>query len=76
MHKDELSLKDIILFLSLIGMLISLVMMVGTAGAVECDKLTILEGAMREIVWVIILILSGIGIIKIQKEEESEFDNL
>lgn len=76
MHKDELSLKDIILFLSLIGMLISLVMMVGTAGAVECEKLTILEGAKREIIWVIILILSGIGIIKIQTEEESEFDDL
>jgi len=77
MHKDELSLDDIIALFSVIGMGISIIMLVGIAGGVDCDSITIFDAAKKGIVWCIILILSVIGLLKVEKdEEESEFDNL
>jgi len=77
MHKDELSLDDIIALFSVIGMGISIIMLVSIAGGVDCDSITIFDAAKKGIVWCIILILSVIGLLKVEKdEEESEFDNL
>jgi len=77
MHKDELSLDDIIALFSVIGMGISIIMLVGIAGGVDCDSITIFDAAKKGIVWCIILILSVIGLMKVEKDgEESEFDNL
>lgn len=76
MHKDRLSLNDLIVLFSLLGMLLSIIMMIGIAGAVDCDNLTILEAAKKEIVWCIILTVSGIGLLKVQKDEESEYEDL
>lgn len=77
MHKDELSLDDIIALFSVIGMGISIIMLVSIAGGVDCDSITIFDAAKKGIVWCIILILSVIGLMKVEKdEEESEFDNL
>lgn len=77
MHKDELSLDDIISLFSVIGMLLSIIMLVGIAGGVDCNSITIFDAAKKGIVWCIILILSVIGLMKVEKDdEESEFDNL
>ena len=77
MHKDELSLNDIITLFSAIGILLSIIMLACIAGGVDCDSLTILDAAKKSIVWSIILVLSFIGVLKVERdEEESEFDNL
>lgn len=77
MHKDELSLDDIISLFSVIGMLLSVIMLVGIAGGVDCDKITIFDAAKKGIVWCIVLTLSVMGLMKVEKDdEESEFDNL
>ena len=77
MHKDELSLDDLILLFSGIGMLISFIMLVGIAGGVDCDNITIFDAAKKGIVWCIIMTLSVMGLLKVEKDdEESEFDNL
>ena len=77
MHKDELSLDDIISLFSVIGMLLSIIMLVGIAGGVDCDNITIFDAAKKGIVWCIVLTLSVMGMLKVEKdEEESEFDKL
>lgn len=77
MHKDELSLDDIISLFCVIGMLLSIIMLVGIAGGVDCSSITIFDAAKKGIVWCIILIFSVIGLMKVEKDdEESEFDNL
>lgn len=77
MRKDELTLNDLISLFSMLGLLLSIIMLCGIAGGVDCDRLTILDAAKKGIVWCIILILSAIGILKVERdEEESEFDNL
>ena len=76
MHKDELSLNDLISLFSILGILLSIIMLVGIAGGVDCDSLTILDAAKKSVVWFIILVLSFIGALKVERDEESEFDNL
>ena len=42
MHKkDALTLNDLISLFSIIGVLVSLIMLVGVAGAVDCDSITL-----------------------------------
>ena len=77
MHKDELSLNDLIVLFGGLGMLISFIMLVGIAGGVDCDSITIYEATKKGIVWFIVMLLSVLGILKVEKdEEESEFDDL
>jgi hypothetical protein len=76
MYKDRLSLSDIISLFSIIGLLISIVMMVGIAGGVDCDSITILDAAKKSVVWCIVLTLSVMGLLKVQKDEESEYEDL
>lgn len=77
MHKDELSLDDLILLFSGIGMLISFIMLVGIAGGVDCDKITLFDAAKKGIVWCIVMTLSVTGLMKVEKDdEEDEYGNL
>lgn len=77
MHKDELGLNDLISFFSIMGILLSFVMLVGIAGGVDCDTITIYDAAKKGVIWCIILIISVIGVLKVEKdEEEGRFDDL
>lgn len=62
---------------SFLGLIISLFVMIGTAGAVDCDCLTLKEAVIRCSICMAVLILSAIGLTKMEKaENESEYDNL
>ena len=63
-------MKSIIGALSLLGILISLTVIIGTAGAVDCNELEIIDAAKRFGICVAILILSIIGIAKTEQEED------
>ena len=77
MHKDELSLNDIISLFSVIGILLSIIMLVGIAGGVDCDNITIFDAAKKGIMWCIVLTLSVMGMMKVEKDdEEDEYGNL
>ena len=70
-------LMDAITALSLIGLAVSLFIMIGTAGAIECDTITVKDGVIRCSICMGVLILSTIGLTKMEKAEtESEFDDL
>jgi len=77
MHKDELSLNDLIALFSGIGILVSFIMLVGIAGGVYCDSITIYEATKKGIVWCIVMLLSVLGTLKVEKDdEEDEYGNL
>ena len=76
MHKDELNLDDLLTLFGIIGVLLSIIMMVGTAGALDCDSITTFEAAKKIIIWLIILVISTIGLLKAAKDNEGEYDNL
>lgn len=76
MHKDEMTLNDLISLFSIIGILVSLVMLVGVAGAVDCDSITLLEGVKKIAIWLIVMVLAVIGLAKVERDEEDIYDRL
>lgn len=77
MHKkDALTLDDLISLFSIMGVFLSIIMIIGVAGAVDCDSLTLYEGTVRFVFWLIILVLSVIGLAKVERDEEDIYDRL
>ena len=76
MHKEVLTLDDLISLFSIMGIFLSIIMLIGVAGAVDCDSLTLYEGAVRLVFWLIVLVLSIIGLVKVEKDEEGIYDRL
>lgn len=71
-----MKVREVIATLALLGAFISIIMLIGTAGAIECDSITLAEGTKRGIIWIVILAVSVIGIIHEEKEEENIYDKL
>lgn len=65
---------DILAAVCLIGLLVSFFLIWGTAGAIECDMITLETGTKRFVILVIIMALSGFGIAKLSKAEERNED--
>ena len=77
MHKkDALTLNDLISLFSIIGVSVSLIMLVGVAGAVDCDSITLFEGTKKIVIWLIVMALSVIGLAKVERDEEDIYDRL
>lgn len=72
-----MKIRGFIATLALLGAFISIIMLIGTAGAVDCDTITLTDGVKRGAIWLIILVCSVIGIIhEERKEEEGIYDRL
>ena len=71
----HIHLADIIGTVSLFGILISMLMLIGTAGAIDCDTVTLAEGIKKGSIWIIIMICSVIGIIH-EEKDEGKYDRL
>ena len=77
MHKDALTLDDLISLFSILGALLSIIMLIGVAGAAYCDSITLVEATKKSIIWIVILICCVIGIMyEERKEEEGKYDRL
>lgn len=66
----KLYLENIIGTISLFGIIISMIMLVGIAGAIDCDTITLTDGTKKIIIYLIILICSVIGILHVEREED------
>ena len=66
----HIHLDDIIGTVSIFGILISFFVLIGTAGAIDCDDLALSDGIRRGSIWLVILICSVIGIVHVEKEED------
>lgn len=70
MDDDKMTLKDIIALFAFIGVGLGLLMMIGTCGAVDQDKITLAESAGRLTKWLVVFSISAGILIKTLKEED------
>ncbi len=70
MDDDKMTLKDIIALFAFIGVGLGLLMMIGTCGAVDQDKITLGESAGRLLRWLVVFSVSAGILIKTLKEED------
>ena len=63
-------LQNIIGAVSFIGLAVSIIMLIGIAGSVDVNTLSIGEAAKRGIIWLIVLALSAGGIVLLEKDED------
>ncbi len=71
----KITLTDIIVFFAGLGILVSVLLLIGTAGAIECDSITVKDSIPRVIICLIILVVSVFGITKFESEENA-YDRL
>lgn len=62
-------MKDLLAGLCIIGFLVALVLLIITAGALECDAISEAECYKRIGISLVILVLTGIGIKTVEKDE-------
>ena len=70
------TLEELFAGLCLIGLVLSFIMLVGLAGKVDCDELQTMDFVKQGLKWFVVLIISVIGTIKLNKEEKSIYDRL
>lgn len=70
MDDDKMTLKDIIALFAFIGVGLGLLMMVGTCGAVDQDKITLGESVGRLLKWLAVFSVSAVILATILKEED------
>lgn len=70
MDDDKMTLKDIIALFAFIGVGLGLLMMIGTCGAVDQDRITLGESAGRLLRWLVVFSVSAVILIKTLKEED------
>lgn len=73
----KITLNDIITLLSALGIAGSVLTIIATAGAVDCNNITMTKAAIISGICLVVLALSIFGLIKMEKkEEESVYDRL
>ena len=70
MGEEKITLKDLVMLFSTLGMLLSILVLVSVLGSLELDKITFAEAVKKSIIWMIICILSVIGIIKAERDSD------
>lgn len=70
MDDDKMTLKDIIALFAFLGVGLGLLMMVGTCGAVDQDKITLGESVGRLLKWLAVFSVSAVILATILKEED------
>ena len=73
----KITLNDIITLLSALGIAGSVLTIIATAGAVDCNNITLTHGTIICGICLVVLALSIFGLIKMERdEEESIYDRL
>lgn len=70
MDDDKMTLKDIIALFAFLGVGLGLLMMVGTCGAVDQDKITLGESVGKLLKWLVVFSVSAVILVRILKEED------
>ena len=70
MDDDKMTLKDIIALFAFLGVGLGLLMMVGTCGAVDQDKITLGESVGKLLKWLAVFSVSAVILVRILKEED------
>lgn len=70
MDDEKLTLKDILALFAFLGVGLGLLMMVGTCGAVDQDKITLGESVGKLLKWLAVFSVSAVILATILKEED------
>lgn len=70
MGKDEMTLKDVVLLFSVLGMTVSILVLVGILGSLDLDKITFAEAVKKSSVWMVICFISVFGLIKSESDAD------
>jgi len=70
MDDEKLTLKDIIALFAFLGVGFALLMMIGTCGAIDQEKMTTARAAKKIIGWLAVFAVSGITLAKLLHEED------
>jgi len=70
MNDDNMTVKDLIILFSSLGLMLSILMLVGILGGLDQDKITFAEAMKKSIIWMVIFVASVFGIVKGEREEE------
>lgn len=63
-------IKNLLATICLVVLTAALIGAIGTAGAVDCDTITIGEGARRGIILIVVMFASVLGLIKLECDED------
>ena len=75
-HSRKIYLNDVLVTFAIISMFMAIIYMVGIAGGVDADLLSLSQATKRYIAALIVLAVDVIIFIKAEKDDESEFDRL
>jgi hypothetical protein len=75
-EKQRVCLDDILTAFALISLVATIIYMVGIAGSVETDAITLAGATKRFIVAIVILAVDVLILWKTERDEEGEYDRL
>lgn len=74
-EKKHFSLADFFYGLSIFVAIVSVIMLIATAGGIDCVTMTFWEGLKHSAIWLLTFIGAFVGIVLFTKEDD-EYDNL
>ena len=63
-------IREIIAGVSLIALVVAIVLVIGTAGALEQDNITMFSAIKRLVALLIVIVICAMGIVKTEDEED------
>lgn len=75
-HREKSRFFDVLEAVALVTFMGALIYMIGIAGGVETDSLTLMQATKRFVAALIVLVIDVIIFSKVERDDESEFDRL
>lgn len=75
-HREKSGLFDVLEAVALVTFMGALIYMIGIAGGVETDSLTLLQASKRFVAALIVIVIDAAIFLKAERDDESEFDRL
>lgn len=75
-HREKSGFLDVLEAVALVTFMGALIYMIGIAGGVETDSLTLLQASKRFIAALIVIVIDAAIFLKAERDDESEFDRL
>lgn len=75
-HREKSGFFDVLEAVALVTFMGALIYMIGIAGGVETDSLTLLQASKRFIAALIVIVIDAAIFLKAERDDESEFERL
>lgn len=75
-EKKRFCLSDFFYGICVIMAIVSVIMLIATAGGIDCVTMTFWEGLKHSSIWLVLFIGSFTGVVIFTKEDDDYYDNL